>query len=90
MQLPRLKFVQKTTFVLLQSGLPFEVASLFLGISKELSMFKEDAVTESLMVLGFNNTEAEQGPGRVFLHHITCLEASSHLVTRKSDKLKAT
>lgn len=66
------------------------MTSLFLGISKELSMFREDDATESLTVLGFKNTEAEQGAGRVFLHDRTCLEASSHLATRNSEKLKAT
>lgn len=71
LQLPRLKLSKRTLFVLFQLGLPFEVVSLSLGISKELSPFWEDIVTESLMVLSFNNTDAEHGAGRVFLHEVT-------------------
>lgn len=71
LQLPRLKLSKRTLFVLFQLGLPFEVVSLSLGISKELSPFWEDIVTESLMVLSFNNTDTEHGAGRVFLHEVT-------------------
>lgn len=74
-------------FVLFQSGLPFEAESLFLGNGKELSMFSEDAVTESLIALGFGNTEAEHGTGNVPLRNNTCLEVPSHLDERNSQKL---
>lgn len=91
MQLPRPKLSKKILIVLSQSGLPLETVSLFQSISKELSIFREDAVTESLLVSGFNNTKAEHGAGRVFLQEITCLEAPSHLGERNSQKLiKAT
>lgn len=50
-------------------------------------MFSEDAVTESLIALGFSNTEAEHGTGNVPLRNNTCLEVPSHLDERNSQKL---